>query len=332
MMRLFMVLLIVELGSRSFGASNAVTGVSGKTQAAATNDLVEMEFKRIMMADDEAQAEVDKWIKDNHAFAAKGAGISREQLNNRIFQRFETVRRSYEEFIKQHPDHARARVAYGSFLGDIHDEEGALHQLEKALELNSQDPAVYNNLANIYGHSGPVKKAFDFYAKAIELRPEEPVYYQNFGTTVFLFRQDAREHFQITEQEVFNKALELYSKAMKLDPTNFPLATDVAQTFYGIKPTRTEDALQAWTNAFKLASDDLEREGVQLHFARFKMTAGRYEEARQHLDAVTNAALDTVKQRLIRNLSTQEAEAKTNSPGAPKEAQPLTAPPGRPPG
>jgi len=75
----------------------------------------------------------------------------------------------------------------------LHDEEGAQEQLEKAIELNSKDPAAYNNLANIYGHIGPVKKAFEYYAKAIELRPLEPVYYHNFGTTVYLFRKDAME-------------------------------------------------------------------------------------------------------------------------------------------
>jgi len=94
--------------------------------------------------------------------------------------------------------------------------------LEKALGLNAKDPAVYNNLANIYGHTGPVKKAFEFYAKAIELNPREPVYYHNFGTTVYLFRTDAKEFYGITEQQVFDKALGLYSNAMKFDPTNFP--------------------------------------------------------------------------------------------------------------
>src|SRR2546426_322104 len=128
-----------------------------------------------MAEDDAAQEEVDQWIRDNQAFAAKGAGVSEAQLNQRIRQRFEPIRKGYEDFIKRHPDHARARVAYGSFLGDLHDEEGAQEQLEKALELNAKDPAVYNNLANIYGHTGPVKKAFEFYAKAIELNPTEPL-------------------------------------------------------------------------------------------------------------------------------------------------------------
>ena len=45
------------------------------------------------------------------------------------------------------------------------------------------------------------------------------------------------------------KALALYAQALKLSLTNFPLATDLAQSYYGIKPVRTADALRSWTNA-----------------------------------------------------------------------------------
>ena len=70
------------------------------------------------------------------------------------------------------------------------------------------------------------------------------------GDTVFLFRKDAREFYGITEQQVFDKALGLYAEALKLDPKNFPLASDVAQTYYGIRPMRLDDALKAWTSTF----------------------------------------------------------------------------------
>ncbi len=284
------------------------------------NDPVEKEYQKLLEADDDAQAEVDKWIQENNEFSAKGAGIERAEMNRRITARFAPVRKGYEDFIKQHPDHARARVAYGSFLGDLHDEDGAQEQLEKALELNSKDPAAYNNLANIYGHTGPVKKAFEYYAKAIELKPLEPVYYHNFGTTVYLFRKDAMEFYAINEQQVFDKALELYSKALKLDPTNFPLASDVAQTYYGIKPWRTEDALKAWTNTLAVAHDEIEREGVYLHLARVKLHAGRFAEARGHINAVTNSMYAELKARLIRNVNEGENPAKdTNAP--PPEAK-----------
>jgi tetratricopeptide (TPR) repeat protein len=284
-----------------------------------TNDPVEVEYKKLLEADDAAQEEVDKWIKDNDKFAELGAALPQADLNRRIRDRFEPVRKGYEDFLKRHPNHAKARIAYGSFLGDINDEDGAQEQLEKALEVDTNTPSVYNNLANIYGHHGPVKKAFEFYAKAIELSPNEPVYYHNFGTTVYLFRKDAMEYYGINEQQVFDKALALYSNSIRLDPTNFPLASDIAQTYYGIKPTRTEDALRAWTNALALASDELEREGVYIHFARIKLHAGRFDEARAHLNAITNAIYTDLKKRLTRNINELEEKAKgTNEAKTPQ--------------
>lgn len=303
--------------------TNFVQTSTGITPAA-TNDPVEREFQRLMAEDDAAQAEADQWIRENADFAAKGAGTPNAELNKRIIERFAPVRKGYERFLEQHTNHVGAMVAYASFLNDIGDEEGQRSYLERALEIDKTNPAIWNNLANYYGHRGPVKKAFSYYEKAIELDPNEPVYYHNFGTTVFLFRKDVQEYYAINEQQNFDKALGLYSNAMRLSPTDFPLASDVAQTYYGIKPPRTEDALRAWTNAFNLANDEIEREGVHTHFARIKLTAGRFEEARGHLDAVTNAMYDDLKTRLERNL--KEKSSGTNAPSTDKGPESSASP------
>jgi len=300
--------------------SNPPVAKSVATNSPQSKQTVDQEYEKLMEDDDAAQAEVDQWIQDNEKFAAQGAGISQEEMKRKIQARFEPIKQSYEDFLRRHPEHAKARIAYGSFLGDLNDEDGSQEQLEKALEIETNNPAVYNNLANIYGHHGPVKRSFEFYAKAIELNPKEPVYYHNFGTTVFLFRKDAKEYYGINEQEVFDKALVLYSNAMRLDPSNFPLASDVAQTYYGIKPTRVDEALNAWTNALRLASDELEREGVYIHFARIKLHAGRFDEARAHLNTITNEHYATLKQRLTRNIGELEAAAKATN-AAPSGAQ-----------
>src|SRR5690242_4472322 len=267
-----------------------------------------------MDEDDRAQEEIDQWIRDNEAFAAKGAALPPAQLKRKIQERLEPVRKAYEDFIERHPTYSRARVAFASFLGDTKDEESAEDQLEQALALDTNNPAIYNNLANIYGHIGPVKKAFEFYGKALALNPLEPVYYHNFGTTVYLFRNDAMEYFNLTMAQVFAKAFDLYSNAMRLDPDNFPLASDVAQTYYGIQPMRTEDALHAWTNALHIAHDEIEREGVYVHFARIKNMASQFAEARAHLDAVTNEMYLDLKHRIERNINEKENAAKTNAP------------------
>jgi tetratricopeptide (TPR) repeat protein len=310
-------LLLILLGafvaaSPLAAATNLVASSTNAPTASAldANDPVEKELKKLMDDDDTVQAEVDKWIRDNQEAATRGAAVPDADLKRRIRERFEPIRKTYEDFIQRHPNHARARVAYGSFLGDLQEEDAAQEQWEKGLALDPKDPAVYNNLANLYGHSGQVQKAFEYYAKAIELKPLEPIYYHNFGTTVYLFRKDAMEYYHITEQQVFDKALNLYSNALKLDPDNFPLASDVAQTYYGIKPLRLQDALTAWTNTLALAHDEIEREGVYLHFARLKLQADRFIEVRAHLNAITNGMYDVLKKRLTRNLDEQERKAK----------------------
>jgi tetratricopeptide (TPR) repeat protein len=275
----------------------------------AAPDPVEAEFERLLERDDEAQAEVDVWIRENTAFAAEGGGVPDVELNIRILQRFSAVQTNYLEFLATHTNHARAHLAYASFLGDIGQSKESLRYMELARDLDPSNPAVWNNLANHHGHFGGVKKAFDYYAKAIELDPTEPVYYHNYGTTVFLFRKDVREHFGITEQEVFDKAMALYDQAIQLDPENFPLATDIAQSYYGIKPLRTNEAFAAWEYAMDIARDQIERDGVHIHFARLNREIGNFAEARRHLSVVTNAMYDALKQRVATSIDEEEAAA-----------------------
>jgi tetratricopeptide (TPR) repeat protein len=276
------------------------------------NDPAEKALAELMARDDDVLAEVDKWIRDNNAFAAQGAGESKAALNQRIRARLDSVRKDYEDFLKRFPDSARGHLAYGSFLNDIGEEEAAGAQYGKAAQLDPKNPAAWNQLANYCGEHGPLTNAFVDYAKAIELDPAEPVYYQNLATTVYLFRKDARTFYGISEEQVFDKALALYRKAMQLDPQNFLLATDYAESYYGIRPLRTNDALVAWTNALQIARDDNERQGVNIHLARIKMAVGRFAEARAHLNDVTNAGFADVKRRLERNLAERE-NAATNT-------------------
>jgi tetratricopeptide (TPR) repeat protein len=297
--------------NQSVAASNLIAQHTGaKVMVAATNDAVELEYLRLLALDNAAQAEVDRWLTDEQKFATKGAGTDPGTMRGKVRQRLEPVEKAYKEFLDRNPNHTRARIAYGSFLSDTGREDDAKVQWEKARDLDPKNPAAWNNLANYYGHNSPVTNAFACYEKAIELSPSEPVYYQNFATTVYLFRRDATNYFHITEQQVFDKAMALYRKALSLDPENFPLATDLAQTYYGIRPPRVKDAFEAWNNALKIARDDVEREGVHVHLARWHRTAGDIAAARRELSFVTNEMYNTTKSNILRMLD------KTNSVSA----------------
>ena len=150
------------------------------------------------------------------------------------------------------------------------------------------------------------------YAKAIELNPGEPVYYQNLATTVYLFRKDAMAFYSINEQQVFDKALALYRKAIQLSPGDFPLAPitrklitasarSAPMTRSGLGRTRSKSPTTK-TNA----------RAFILHLARIKMSVGRFAEARAHLNDVTNAAFAGLKHRLENNLA--ERESATTNP------------------
>ena len=298
-------------------------------EAVDPNDPVEKEYRRLLAEDDAAQAEVYLSSSNQSVSSTNSSGGTNTlSLQTRSRQRLEPVRKNYEDFLQRHPDHARGRLAYGSFLNDIGEEQAAAAQWEKAREIDPRLPAVWNNLGNYYGHNGNVAQAFDCYDKAIALSPRESVYYQNLATSVFLFRKEAREHYGLTEPQLFNRVMALYYKALALDPGNFALATELAQTYYGFKPPATgsfeenlraerqhyDQALEAWQVALRLAGDDLEQQGVRVHLARVNISAGNLEEARRQLDSVTNAVFSAVKARLQKKLASREADVLSAPP------------------
>ncbi len=290
------------------------------------DDPLYEDLRKVLELDEAAEDEVDQWIRTEQQFRATGGGVGDATLRARVLQRLQPVRLAYEDFIFNHPKYVPARIAFGSFLNDLQDEDGARDQWEKARELEPDNPAIWNNLANLYGHGGPIAKAFEYYEKAITLNPQEPIYYQNFATSVFLFRKDAMEYYHCEEPAVFDRSLDLYRKAIALKPDDFVLASDYAISFYGIKPPASlspeerqkaqdklnQDAINAWEYALKIADDDVQREGVQIHLARIKINAGQFDEARAHLDAVTNSIYLETRNLLTRNLDKKLNEHPAN--------------------
>jgi tetratricopeptide (TPR) repeat protein len=296
-------------------ATNAVDGSKG-------TNAMQKEYEDLLSLDNDAQGEVDQWIQEKNEAKAKGRAISDDELNRKIIQRFEPVKKAYEAFLQKYPDHARARLAYGGFLNDTKDEEGAQAQWEKALALDPTNPAAFNNLAGRYAESGHEEKGFEYFAKAIQLKPDEPLYYENFGDALYVFRKKGMEYYKLDEQQVFVKVIGLYSNALRLDPTKFLFASTYADAYYALKPFPAEDAMKAWINALRLAKTDLEQEGVSVHLARVKMVAGHYDEARSQLSAVTNEAFAALKANLLKNIAEREKDATNASPStnsAPKK-------------
>ena len=268
-----------------------------------TNDPVENEYYRILLDDDTAEKEVLGWMDNADAFAKAGGTKPSVTLNSKVQQRLDGIKKEYQDFIERHPKHVNARLAFGSFLNDNNDQAGAFKQWEEARQLAPDNPAAWNNLGNYYGQQGPATNAFKYYDKAIELNPLQPVYYHNLAAAVYLFRSDARAYYHLDEQQVFDKSQALYHQAIKMDPDNFILFSDYAESFYGVNPPRWREGLEAWTEALKIAHDEVEREGVCLQLARIHLQLGDYDQARKNLDLVTNPSYAKLKSSLVKNLN-----------------------------
>lgn len=89
----------------------------------ATNDPVEVEFQALLRLDDQVGEQVERWLDALPDGTEVGA-----ELKARIDARHEEVRKRYTAFMEKNPKHARAVIAYGSFLGDIGDEFAMVDQ------------------------------------------------------------------------------------------------------------------------------------------------------------------------------------------------------------
>lgn len=311
--------LLVFLSVTTYPASPSPSDqepTSVRANPATPDDPVERQYRKLLELDEAAQDEVDLWIQAELDARQASGGAPDPTLRARALQRFDPVRKAYDDFILRHPRYVPARIAYASLLGDLGDESGAVEQLETARELDPSNPAIWNNLAHFYSHGGPIDRALRYFEKAIDLKPDEATYYQNLATMVFLFRPDAMKYYNSTEPEIFERSLSLYRKAIQLDPNNFPLASDYALSYYGIRPPASLDpddqlaaqqdlnrrAILAWDYALRIANTEEQRQGVHIHLARIKTNQGHFDQAKAHLDAVNLDILQTLKSRLARTL------------------------------
>ncbi|MBI4423772.1 MAG: hypothetical protein HY554_08595 [Elusimicrobia bacterium] len=222
---------------------------------------------------------------------------------SRIAGRLESLCARLEAELARQPAEARLHLALGDALNALGEEreDEALARWKKARELDPTLPDPWNNIGGHYAHRGPIEEGLPCFEKAVELAPDEPIYIDNLATAIFLFRAYARERYGIDEQAVFDKALALYRRALALDPT-YERAWELAITYSGIEPYRAAAAIADWEQALTLARSPAQAQRVHVHLARWKARAGRLEEARRHLDAVTEPELQELRRRALRSL------------------------------
>ena len=273
-------------------------------------DKAETEFTLLRQRDEEARDDFGRWLRDTEARDEHMEDRCTNFLSARMEHRIQAVASSFTEFVGRYPEHAEAVARQVAFREDMAADLEAIRQWEEERSDSPYSPAPWNRLAHYLTHVGRIADAFACFEKSLDLAPGEAVYFFDYATAMLLYRNEATSHYKLTESKLFDRVLITYRRGLRLQPDDYKLAADYAQTFYMIRPARSAEGLSAWEGALKLATTDAQRDEVRLHLARYSITAGKLGIARLYLDQVRDSQFEAIKASLLRRI---EDAAKTGS-------------------
>jgi tetratricopeptide (TPR) repeat protein len=252
----------------------------------------ERQFRFLLSRGDELRAQNDGF--GNHTPAA---------VTNHWKAQLRRLEGDYQHFLNDHPQHARAMVAYGDLLYEEEGEEAGVRWWKKAVAVDPREAYAYNELANHYGHFGQADEALRYYEKAIELAPTEPIFRFNWATTCQLFRKESHAVYGWNVDEIFQHSLEQFRSARDLSPQDFELSSAYAETFYQMPKPDWREAYKAWQFCLNQPLGDSQRQFVCAHLARVCIRLGRYDEAKEWASKLSSHEQETVRRAIERRIA-----------------------------
>ena len=145
--------------------------------------------------------------------------------------------RDYDKAIELDPNYAAAYNNRGNSYATLMQYERSIQNYDKAIELNPNDAAAYNNRGNSYHNLKQYERAIQDYHKAIELDPNDANAYYNRGNSYSNLKQ-------------YELAIQDYDKAIELAP-NYALAyNNRGVSYHDLK--QYERAIQDYNKAIEL--------------------------------------------------------------------------------
>ena len=185
------------------------------------------------------------------------------------------VENRYLDFIRRYPRNAAVRNYLGGFYSDSGRAGDAYCQWRIGLRLDPGNPYLHNIIAEYFGHdAGRPDLAVAFVRRAIRLKPDEAVFFFNLATYYDVFRHAVVGEYGSLEN-VFRACLELYRRAVELEPGNYDYAMNYALTvsfspmvWRIADPTPREEKIAAWRRCLELAPDQQARLYVESQIRR----------------------------------------------------------------
>jgi tetratricopeptide (TPR) repeat protein len=244
----------------------------------------------LLQAGSVADAELRELQARAKAFAA-GKAVPGDPKN---------VGAAFARLAKAYPRDVRVRDANGEFLLGVDDREGALREWLAAEKLEPKDVAVLNHLAGLYLATGDVRQSFDYYLRASEAEPADPLAHFNVANVACVFRHELGK----TEAEALDLALQHFAEAHRLAPKSAEFARAYAETFYLVPNPDWGTALKVWKRHLGLVT---EKNFSLLNLARVHMKLSQPDEARACLQQVQGTDNQRLKARLAARIDAELA-------------------------
>jgi tetratricopeptide (TPR) repeat protein len=238
-------------------------------------------------------------------------------VTNRWNAQMRRLEGDYQRFLNNHPQHARAMVAYGDLVYDQDRVEEGIRWWGKAIAADPREAYAYNSIANHYGHFGRADEALRYYEKAIALAPTEPIFRFNWATTCQLFRNESHTVYGWSKDEIFRHSLEQFRSARDLAPQDYEMASTYAETIYQMPKPDWHEAYEAWRFCLRQPLDDRQRQFVCGNLARVCVRLGRDDEAREWVSKLSGDEQNNMRRIIERKIVELRQPSATNSPAIP---------------
>lgn len=114
------------------------------------------------------------------------------------------------------PDNAEILYRLGYMLQKSGDNDEALHQYKRALELDKNNEYIHGSIASVYRAKEEYASARMHLNASLDIDPQNPVTHYNYGNL-------------LVDMKSMEQALEMYEKAVELDPEFVEAQEEIAK-------------------------------------------------------------------------------------------------------
>jgi len=248
--------------------------------------------------------EWDRQLIDEHRKAGRRDLASTKEVG--IGRRIDLIRQTWEYVTNLYPNNARAVNYFGEYYYDLGREENkGLQHWRVAMQLDNKLAPPHNNLGIHYFHTGDIVMGLEHLQKALELDEENPDYLYNLSQMYLNYFPDIGKQLGMSKEKLYKEAMEMSKDAAEFAPDEYDFLMDYAVNFYAaenfdIEPD-WEEAARAWQRARPHAPTEIELFYTFLNEGRVWLRSDKAENAVKPLEeAVALQPKSDVAAQLLR--------------------------------